>query len=173
MKWSFCWKVVGCLTAEPLRDCYRGREGVYCISVLIWFNANVLESTQSCDNWVVKTVLRLRIAATSIQSTSLIGAGMSSSSIRSHFAGTPPDILLTRWSKRSLRCLLRGTLTNKLVPKPTYKSLWCSVFSFQLWYGGFNRSIMGLPAWLFGLKIKLLRWGALILACCLCASRKV
>jgi len=33
--------------------------------------ANMLKSAQSCDGWVVKTVLRLRIAATSIQSTPL------------------------------------------------------------------------------------------------------
>jgi len=58
---------------------------LYLCSILV---CNVLESTQSCDAWVFKTVLRLRIAATSIQNTSLVSAGMGSNPIRSHFANS-------------------------------------------------------------------------------------
>jgi len=43
---------------------------------LAFLHANMLESTQSCDDYVIKAFLRLRIDATSIQSTSLVGAGM-------------------------------------------------------------------------------------------------
>jgi len=41
-------------------------------NALAFLYANVHESTQSCDGCVVIAFLRLRIAATSIQSTSLL-----------------------------------------------------------------------------------------------------
>jgi len=36
------------------------------INILISYNVNVPETRQSCDDWVIKAILRLRIAATSM-----------------------------------------------------------------------------------------------------------
>jgi len=55
---------------------------------------------------------------------------------------------ISGWCRYGFESLLQPFFAD--IPWPD-KSLWLSVFSFHLWYGGFNRSTEGLLAWLFRL----------------------